>query len=207
MPVRTLTNAYREQYVCMDSSCAECAIDAWTLLVIITSSRRGGTPEGWVRVCVCVCVCVCVWGGVILDSQLAFFESWIVAMSESVKLLFISLKSILMVERGRFDGRRGRQMERKQQTLQDSRIQRGQIIDWETENQNVTSAVLNDGPKSQRGKNWLRVLFLVLQGLDSKFVPVIPLVKNALTKRAAEVWENTSPEKSLIPHQTWAATF
>lgn len=67
--------------------------------------------------------------GVILDSQLAFFESWIVAMSESVKLLFISIKSMLMVERGRFDGRRGRQMERKQQTLQDNGIQRLTIID------------------------------------------------------------------------------
>lgn len=72
---------------------------------------------------------MCVCAGVILDSQLAFFESWIVAMSESVKLLFISIKSMLMVERGRFDGRRGRQMERKQQTLQDNGIQRLTIID------------------------------------------------------------------------------
>jgi len=39
----------------MVSSCAECAIDANTTLAIITSSRRGGMPEG----CVCVCVCVC----------------------------------------------------------------------------------------------------------------------------------------------------
>ncbi len=58
MPGRTLTDAYREQYVCMDSSCAECAIDARTLLAIITLSRVEGKPEGWVSVCVCVCVCV-----------------------------------------------------------------------------------------------------------------------------------------------------
>lgn len=42
----TLTDAYREQYVCADSSCAEFAINAWTLPTIITSYRRGGTPEG-----------------------------------------------------------------------------------------------------------------------------------------------------------------
>lgn len=95
MPMLALTDAHRAQYVCMDSSCAECAIDAWTLLAIITSSRRGGSL-GAECVCVCVLPCLCVYQS-LLPSWL--FESWVVAMSESVKLLFKSPRSLLLVQR------------------------------------------------------------------------------------------------------------
>lgn len=55
--------------ICMDSSCAECAIDAQTLLAIITSSRRGESlrvEHECVLACARVSVCV------LLASQLTF---------------------------------------------------------------------------------------------------------------------------------------
>ena len=67
---------------------------------------------------------------------------------------------------------------------------------------------MNDGEKSQRGKKWLCVLLFILQGLDSKSVPVTPLAENVLTKLAVEVWEKDYfARKKFDAQRTWAATF
>lgn len=78
MPMLALTDAHRAQYVCMDSSCAESAIDAWTLLAIITSSRRGGKPRGWVCMCVycLVCVSLCFPAGFLSPGLLRCQRAW-----------------------------------------------------------------------------------------------------------------------------------
>lgn len=59
-------------------------------------------------------MCVCVYLSFLLPSWL--FESWIVAVSESVKLLFISLQSMLLVEAGRYEDRRENDGHREKDT-------------------------------------------------------------------------------------------
>lgn len=91
---------YREQYVCMRSSCAECAIDAKTLLTIITSSN--------LRVaCVCVILCECVL-------RLSWpLESRIVAACQRALNSSSSASNQWRWCRGRFKGRWERLMKRK----------------------------------------------------------------------------------------------